>query len=175
MGGPPKMQVMLAFELHKRRGPALDSQGNVLTANAILNFICHIGSMLIDFAGCLRGEPYDERELDDLEKAGGLDVEELLGRACRLEIVHEKRSDGRIKDKIRSVSRLDPDDDKEPEPHTDLVYWDWTLGTDPPKRISYFWDRAQENPSAKRDPIVATETNDADDLKSGAPAEDVPS
>ncbi len=147
-GGDPHLQLLLSFELHKRKGPVRDSQERVFTADTIMNFTFNIKSTLVKYAGALRGKAYEEDEMEAIKAAGGFDAETLLGLPCRLAIKHEKSGE-KIRDKIESVSRLDPDDDKAPVGETDEVYWDWTLGEDCPKRIAYFWARALENPERK--------------------------
>jgi hypothetical protein len=69
-----------------------------------------------------------------------------------LTIKHEQNKDGKTREKIDSISRLDPEDDKPPVGELDEVYWDWTQGTDVPKRIDYFWQRAAENPNRRSEP-----------------------
>lgn len=155
-GGDARLQVMLTFELHKRKGPSRDSQDRVFETNAIMNLTANIKSTLVEYAGALRGKAYTETELEEVSKAGGLDPEELIGKCCRLEVEHKpKGTKGEVKDKIKSVSRLDPDDDAPPVGETDEVYWDWTLGIECPKRIGFFWDRAAENPERKPDSVGA--------------------
>lgn len=151
-GGEARQQVMLSFELHKRKGPAKDSQGRVLETNAIMNHTANIKSTLIEYAGALRGRSFTEEELEQLKDEGGFDSENLLSLPCRLEIEHAKKPNGDTKDKIKTISKLDPEDDTPPKPETDHVYWDWTKPGDPPKRIGYFWDRAPENPKRKAQP-----------------------
>lgn len=147
-GESPKQQVMLSFELHKRRGPAKDSAGRIMEASAIMSFTANIKSTLIEkFAGPLRGKPYTEGELEAVKKQGGFDVESLLGLPCKLEVVHTPNMAGKVKDKIKTVSAIDKEDDVVPEMETSTTYWDWTLDVECPKRIAWFWDKALENPA----------------------------
>lgn len=147
--GEAREQVMLSFELHKRKGPARDSNDRIFEASAIMSNTFNIKSTLVKYAGAMRGAAYDEAELEELKEQGGFDVETLLGLPCRLSLKHEKKADGKtIRDKIESVSRLDLEDDVLPTAETDEVYWDWTTGVECPKRIAWFWDRAAENPKA---------------------------
>ncbi len=169
-GGDPHLQLLLSFELHKRKGPARDSQERIFTSDAIVNFTFNIKSTLTAYAGALRGKAYEEEELEAIKTTGGFDAETLLGQSCRLVVKHARKQDGSIRDKIESVSRLDPDDDKAPVGETDEVYWDWTVPGDVPKRIAYFWDRAQENPSKKAEaaakpangPVITSPVDDPD-------------
>jgi len=148
---PAKPQLMLSFQLHKRKGPATDSQGRVFEASAIMNFTANVKSTLIDYAGSLRGREYTEAELELIQRDGGLDCEDLIGLGCRLVIKHKKKLDGSDKEVIDSVARLDPEDDVCPKIDGDETYWDWTLGVECPKRIAYFWNRAPENPDRTDD------------------------
>lgn len=151
-GGDPKPQVMLTFELHKRRGPALDGAGRPLEASKIETFSFNPKANLVEIAGKLRGQSYAEEELAAIKALGGFDVESLLGQACWLEIEHRRKADGSTGDKISSFSSLDPEDDTPPSPVTDHVYWDWTTGSECPRRIAWFWARARENPAAEPAP-----------------------
>lgn len=146
----PKQQVMLGFELHKRKGPALNGAGHPYEVNAIMTNTANIKSTLIKvYASALEGKPYTEEDLETLKNQGGFDVEELLGKCCWIDVINEKKPDGTIRDKISNVSALDPEDDKAPEGLTNEVYWDWTMGVECPKRIAYFWGKAAENPNRK--------------------------
>jgi hypothetical protein len=146
----PKQKVMLGFELHKRKGPALNGAGRPYEVNAIMTNTANIKSTLIKvYASALEGSPYTEEDLEKIRAEGGFDVEELLGKCCWIDVINEKKADGTINDKIANVSALDPEDDKAPEGLTDEVYWDWTLGVECPKRIAFFWNRAAENPDRK--------------------------
>ena len=145
----PKQQVMLGFELHKRKGPALNSAGHPYEVNAIMTNTMNIKSTLVKYASALEGKPYTEEDLEHLKKQGGFDVEDLLGKACWIDVVNNKKPDGTIRDKVSNVSALDPEDDQAPEGLTETAYWDWTMNVECPKRIAYFWDKAAENPNRK--------------------------
>ena len=150
-GQDAKMQVMLSFELHKRKGPARDSENRVMEATRIMSFTTNIKSTLVEYAGALRGQPYSEDEVKGLARTGGIDPEDFLGKPCSLTIVHKKNLKGVVKDQIKSISSIDPEDDVPPTPETDEVYWDWTMGAECPRRIEYFWKRAAENPNKEYD------------------------
>jgi hypothetical protein len=143
---------MLSFELHKRKGPVRDTQGRVFTADAIMGNTFNIKSTLCKYASAMRGQAYTEKDLEQIKEDGGFDPESMLGGFCRLTIKHEQNKDGKTREKIDSISRLDPEDDKPPVGELDEVYWDWTQGTDVPKRIDYFWQRAAENPNRRSEP-----------------------
>lgn len=171
-GGDPKLQVMLSFELHKRKGPARNSQGQVFEATAIMNFSTNPESTLVEYAGALRGKSYTKDEIEGMKETGGIDPEELLGQSCRLTIEHKAKLDGTLRDKIQAVSPLDPEDDAPPAGETDQVYWDWTLGVECPKRIGYFWDRAVENPKRKDDSSTAVAVTANNPSRFAGPVDD---
>jgi hypothetical protein len=163
-GAAEKPQVMLTFELHKRKGPARRSDGNILEISRIMSFTFNEKATLTEFAAALLNEHYTEARLEQIKGEGGFDPELLLGRGCWMDVIQEKGSEsGKLKNKITGVSPLDPDDDAPPAMETDDVYWDWTLGHEVPNRIAYFWDRAKENPNRKQDPEKAA-------LPAGKPA-----
>ena len=145
----PKQQVMLNFELHKRKGPTLNSAGHPYEVNAIMTNTMNIKSTLVKYASALEGKPYTEEDLENLKKQGGFDVEDLLGKSCWIDVINNKKPDGVIRDKISNVSALDPEDDQAPTALTETAYWDWTMNVECPKRIAYFWEKAAENPNRK--------------------------
>ncbi len=148
-GGDASLQVMLSFQLFKRKGPVKDSGDRIFEMSRIMNFTANIKSTLIDYAGAMRGIPYTEEELAKLQLEGGFDAETLVGLSCKLNVVHEKKGEG-VKAKIKSVAPLDPEDDVAPKVDGDEIYWDWNISKQCPKRIEYFWKRAVENPDADR-------------------------
>lgn len=174
-GGDANLQVMLTFQLHKRKGPVKDSQDRIMEASKIMNLTANIKSTLTDYAGALRGHPYDEDELGQLKEAGGLDPEELLGQPCRLTLIHEAKADKSIRDKIKTVAPLDVEDDTAPTVEGDEIYWDWTLGIECPKRIAWFWKRAQENPDREGEPVgAASAKSKPSDVEPYIDAGDIP-
>lgn len=144
-GQDPSLQVMLSFQLFKRKGPVKDSGERIFEMSRIMNFTANVKSTLIDYAGAMRGQPYTEEELAVVQKDGGFDAETLVGLSCKLNVIHEKKGET-TKAKIKSVAPLDPEDDVAPQVDGDEIYWDWTIGNQCPKRIEYFWKRATENP-----------------------------
>jgi len=174
----PTLQMMLSFELHKKRGPVRNSNGEIYETSRIMSCVFSAGgpgynkSTLTQYAGALRGKDYSDEEIEQIKDQGGFDPETLLEKSCRISITHEKsQQTGKLKDKIASVAFLDPDDDVAPEGMTDSIYWDWTLGEDCPKRIQWFWARAKENPDREDVPrqskpnpsAVAAVSTDPDD------------
>lgn len=161
-GGKPKPQVLISFELHKRKGAVRDTQGQVYETGVICSFTCNVNSKLMEIAGALLDHTFTEEDLEKIQSGGGFDAEPLIGRVCWMDLIHEKKADGSPRDKIKTVSPLDGEDDNGladiviNNAETDHVYWDWTLGQEAPKRIKYFWDRAFENPDRESDPAKSS-------------------
>jgi hypothetical protein len=151
-GGAAKQQVLFTFELHKRKGPAKDSAGRAFDASLTCTFTANTNSKMIELAGALEGRQYTDEDLAEVKEAGGFDPEALLDKVCWLDIQRGKKQNGDPKAVINTFSALDPTDDEglaeqaNENRETDSVYWDWTLGTEAPRRINYWWVQAAENP-----------------------------
>lgn len=140
-GADPKSQLLLNVELHKRSRPAMGAKGHILESSNIITNSFNEKSNLLIYAEAFLNTKFAEADLQRIKKEGGFDPETLLGKCAWIDLGRKESG----KDKWKSVSRLDPEDDKAPTPETDLIYWDWTLGTDVPKRVEYFWNNAREN------------------------------
>jgi hypothetical protein len=118
----PKHQFLFVWELHKRKGPARDGQGNVLTINNYYNLVftpkanlrCDIEAML--------GRAFTAEQAKE-----GIDIETLLGTPCRIQVVHTEKQDGGTKEKIKTITPLDEDDDR-PRPVLPPAYFE--IGAD---------------------------------------------
>lgn len=171
-GGPAKQQILFTFELHKRRGPAKDSVGRSLEASIICNFTANVNSKLIELAGALENRQYAEEDLLDVKQRGGFDAELLLDKVCWLDLEHEKKANGDTRVVVNSFSKLDPEDDAglaeqvDENRETDSIYWDWTLGSEVPRRINYWWATAAENPNKQAE--MASIAGSADVAPTGA-------
>jgi hypothetical protein len=149
-GADPRPHMMLTFELHKRKGPVLRRDGEILEISRIMSFTFNEKATLTEFAAALLNEHYTEEKLEQIKADGGFDPECLLGRCAWIDVIQEKgQESGKTKDKINNISPLDPDDDQDPAMETDEVYWDWMIGQE---RIAYFWNRAKENPNRSQEP-----------------------
>lgn len=178
--GPPELQIMLSFELHKRKGPAKNKEGRVFETSAIMKFSANVKSSLIRYASALENREYNDADLKTIAMAGGFDAEPLLGKVCWIDLANDRKPDGGWKDKIRSVTPLDPEDDKDLaewvllNQETDSIYWDWTKGVECPRRIKYFWDRAAENPNSNSESPLGGLVVDASTEVDGNGDKDVP-
>lgn len=151
-GGPAKQQVLFTFELHKRKGPAKGASGYPFDASITCTFTANVNSKMIELAGALENRQYTDEDLAEVKDLGGFDPETLLDKVCWLDIQHKKNLKGDTKAVVNTFSALDRDDDAglaeqvNENRETDSVYWDWTLGTEAPRRIGYWWEQADENP-----------------------------
>jgi hypothetical protein len=124
-------QVVVTWELHKRKGPALDSKGRNLTVSDFytLKFGEYQGkkAKLRQLVESMFNRTFTPEEVED-----GYDVEDLVGEACGLQIVHEAKAGDANKKyaKIASVFSLDEDDEK-PTSELDEVYYE----VDPSRNI----------------------------------------
>lgn len=100
----PQHQVVMQFELHKKKGVARNDAGKPLTISKFYTLSFGEKSNLRADVERILGRKFTEEEAKK-----GYDITELIDRACRLTIVHEE-SDGKTRDKIDAVTALDEDD-----------------------------------------------------------------
>lgn len=150
-GGAPKQQVLIGFELHKRKGVIRDDDGNPVISYAKMNLTFADKATLTKLsAACRGGVAYTEDEIVAIRDSGGFDVEELLGKTCRVSVKHkESVKEGKtvIRDSAEGFAALDAEDDTPPVPVSPLRYWDWTLGEPIPRRpglVAYLFKQSPE-------------------------------
>lgn len=113
-----KHQILIAWELHNRKGPVRDKEARVLT---ISNFYT---LSFGDKANLRRDvESMLNRRFTETEAKEGYDVEDLLGIACRLQVEHGFKADNTPKDLVGSIMALD-EDDEQPKPELNHVYFE---------------------------------------------------
>jgi hypothetical protein len=165
----PKRKVLLRWELHKRKGPSLDSGGNIHTISR-------------EYGATIKGE---NSLLKKALEAHGVEVPEngktssrdWLGKAAWLDL--EASDDGKYTN-VTSVSKLDPEDDVIPTRKLELSHWDdkdAAAGTAPPSwaawKVGRSTDLAHLAPShaggtgsngkpATRQPVVVPGEDDGD-------------
>jgi hypothetical protein len=113
----PKRQMVVTWELHKRKGPARNAAGNILTISNFYSLSFGSKSNLRKDVEAMNGSAFAD--------GSEYDVEEMLGKACRLQVVHEKKADGSPRDAIGSFMPLD-DDDTPPRGELDERYFEVT-------------------------------------------------
>lgn len=126
-------KVALRWELHKRRGPSVDSQGNIHT---IVN----------SYSATIRGENSTLRKVLEahgitIPEGGSTDSRDWLGHAAWLDL--EESKDSRWVN-VASVSRLDPDDDPQPTNTLHLEEWEPDCGKAPPSWCNWLVARSSD-------------------------------
>ena len=111
----PKHQIIISWELHKRKGPARNGAGQTLTISKFYTLSFHEKSTLRKDVEALLGQSFDD--------GSEFDVESLLGVSCRLQVVHGKKQNGDPRDAIGALMPLD-EDDSTPTPDLDDVYFE---------------------------------------------------
>jgi hypothetical protein len=139
----PKPKVMLRWELHKRKGPSLDSQGFVHTLTQT-------------FGATVKGEGSLLRKALEahgvaIPEGASTDSNQWLGHAAWLDV---EWSDDEKYANIKGISRLDPDEDELPPKQLHFEHWEGEADKAPPSwagwAIAKSTDLAQLAP--KRDP-----------------------
>jgi hypothetical protein len=113
----PKHQVVLQFELHKKKGVCRDKAGNVLLISKFYGLSFHEKSDLRKDVQKILG-----RSFTDAEAKQGYDVTQLIDVGCRLVVAHEPKEDGSIRDKIDGFMPLDEDDPHQETISNSVVY-----------------------------------------------------
>jgi len=111
-----KRKIMLQWELHKKKGPVLDSKGNILTIRSMYNQSLHKESSL---------RPVVEAHIGVLSEDQSTNSRDWLGRAVRL--VCKASDDGKYVN-VDSVTALDPEDDTAPERVESTTHWEFSDG-----------------------------------------------
>lgn len=114
-----KHKIIVTWELHRKKGPARDSAGNVMTISNFYSLSFHEKSGLRQDVESMLGQSFNP--------GSEFDVESLLGVSCRLTVAHKKRDNGEPIAVIKALAIMD-DDDPTPEAASDDVYFE--IGTD---------------------------------------------
>jgi hypothetical protein len=111
----PTHKVLLEFELHKKKGPALDKDGKPLRVTGF--YPLAFGKRKNGEKAKLRQavEGIIGRSFEEAEAKAGYDVTQLAEVCCRLRVTHDASTDGK-KYEVLSFQPLDEDD---PEPKTE--------------------------------------------------------
>lgn len=111
----PKHQIVVTWELHRRKGPARNGTGAVLTISKFYTLSFHEKATLRKDVESLLGQSFDD--------GSEFDVESLVGLSCRVQVVHQKKANGDPRDAIGALMPLD-EDDPTPKPELDDVYFE---------------------------------------------------
>lgn len=127
-----KRQVMLRWELHKRKGPSVDSQGHPHTITARY-------TASLDAKSSLR--PVVESHVGRLTNGKNVVSQDWLGHAVQL--VLEESIDGKYVN-VTSVSRLDPEEDLAPKQILGVEHWEITDKPPPPVWCAWIVQKSKE-------------------------------
>ena len=101
----PRRQVVLQFELHRKKGPARDTEGAPLRIARFYNLAFNARANLrMDVERIL------DRTFSEAEAQAGFDIARLLGTVCRLTVAHQARPDGSVRDSIAAFHAPAPTD-----------------------------------------------------------------
>jgi hypothetical protein len=117
----PKPKVLLRWELHKRKGPSLDSQGYPHTITSRYSATIRGDNSLLRKALAAHGINVAEGEKTDSR--------DWLGKAAWIDV---EWSDDDKYANVVGVSPLDPEDDEVPERKLATEHWEPADGTPPP-------------------------------------------
>jgi hypothetical protein len=127
-----KRRVMLRWELHKRKGPSLDSGGNTHTTTAMYN-------QSFDAKSSLR--PVVEAHIGPVKDGDGSSSRDWLGKTAKL--VLKESEDGKYIN-VDAVTPLDPEEDEAPEQREVSVHWEIGDSDRPPLWAKHMVERSRE-------------------------------
>jgi hypothetical protein len=118
----PDHKINIGYELHTKKGPALDPKGNQYVASK--EYALKFSKIPNKTPAGLRVavENILGREFSEEEARAGYDLEQLLGLPCKVQIKHTTK-DGKTYDEIAALLPLDEDDDR-PTAALDHVYYE---------------------------------------------------
>jgi len=117
-------QIAVIWELHSKKGPALNSKGEIFTVSRFysLKFGEYKGkkAKLRADVEAMYGRSFTDKEAEE-----GIDVEQLLDLCCELQIAHvpSKKDKEKKWAEISALMSIDPEDDK-PEMVSDSFYYE---------------------------------------------------
>lgn len=127
-----KKRVMLRWELHRRKGPSLDSAGHIHTITAMYNNSFDVKSSL---------RPVVEAHIGAVKDGEKIDSHNWLGQAARLVL---KESDDAKYVNVDIVTPLDPEEDEVPPQQETSEHWEMTDGTTAPTWCGWMVQRSEE-------------------------------
>lgn len=128
----PKSKIMLRWELHKRKGPVVNSDGATATITARYN-------KSFDAKSTLR--PIVEAHIGRVADGAKTTSHDWLGKAAILNL--EESDDGKYVN-VKTVAALDPDEDEAPKPTLKFEHWGPDDGTTAPTWAKFAWEKSAE-------------------------------
>jgi hypothetical protein len=151
-----KRKLMLRWELHRRKGPSLDSMGNTNTVTCKYNQTFDVKSSL---------RPVIEAHTGPIKDGEKISSRDWLGRAAKLVL---KESDDAKYINVDTVTPLDPEEDEMPERREAFEHWEASDAGPPPLwaknwvEKSTEWQKAHGQPNGTAVPVGASATADDD-------------
>jgi hypothetical protein len=125
----PKHQVVLQFELHRKKGVARGPDGQpLLIANFYNLSFSDKANLRVDVQKILG------RTFSEAEAKNGFDVARLLETGCRMSVAHAIRDDGSVRDAIAAFMCLEPND-PELEPVSEATVYELDVTRPIPDRV----------------------------------------
>lgn len=120
---PDRAQVVLQFELHKKKGVCRDKEGRALLMSAFMaqSFGKSNSGVKSKLRQCVEG--ITGKTFSDEEAKEGYPLDELVGVGCRIKVAHETTDGGGTRDFIETFMPLD-EDDPEIEPESNALVYD---------------------------------------------------
>lgn len=131
----PNAQYIVMFELHTKKGPFRDEEGEVATISSFMNL--YLGSVAKPSPLLKLAQAIERRSFTDDEIKKGWDIETILGKAIRLTTVHKKNGAGVLQCRVDTTVALDEDDD-EPMAVLDDHYFEITPAIAASKEVPDF-------------------------------------
>jgi hypothetical protein len=128
-----KQRLMLRWELHRRKGPVLDTAGHILTITAMYN-------QSFDAKSSLR--PVVEAHVGKIADGIKIRSQDWLGRPARL--VLKESDDGKGYINVDTVTPLDPEEDEVPKQVETSEHWELKDGGKGPDWSSWMYVRSEE-------------------------------
>jgi hypothetical protein len=152
-----KHKVMLRWELHKRKGPMLDSKGQIYTITARYNASMDVKSSL---------RKVFEAHVGKIETGQVVKSALIVGEAARITVA-KSDYDEKYRD-VTAVVPLDPDDDgPAPAATLPLEHWEIADATEPPAWARWAVERSKERGKTVPEPaaaaVVLAGINEGDD------------
>jgi hypothetical protein len=124
-----KRQVILQFELHKKKGICRNDEGKPITISKFYNLAFNEKATLRKDVESMLG-----RKFNDDEARVGYDIAQLLEHPVRLVVENGTKADGSVKDAIKVFMPLD-EDDAPPKVESNAVVYELNPDAEIPKTV----------------------------------------
>ena len=118
----PKHKLYWAFEL---LGQQMTTDERPFKVGRMLNISMHPESTMRQCLEQWRGRTFSSEDIANMH--GSFDIELLLGKPCRVNVMHEQRGDGADKHFAPRISAIMPGDESFPALESDPVFFDWDM------------------------------------------------